>query len=63
MEHGKLRLMYEGNPMSLLVEQAGGVSSTGNTNIVDICPNDIHQRVPVILGAMAEVKRVITYHR
>ena len=63
MEHGKLRLMYEGNPMSLLVEQAGGASSTGSTNIMDVRPGDIHQRVPVILGAMAEVKRVIAYHK
>lgn len=60
---GKLRLMYEANPMSFIIEQAGGVSSTGRERILDIPPNDIHQRVPVILGSKNEVERVISYHK
>lgn len=60
---GKLRLMYEANPMGYIVEQAGGVCSTGRERILDIIPNDIHQRVPVILGSKNEVERVISYHR
>jgi fructose-1,6-bisphosphatase I len=60
---GRLRLMYEANPMSFIVEQAGGVSSTGRRRILDIEPTGIHQRVPVILGSKAEVERVVSYHR
>ena len=59
---GKLRIMYEANPMSMIVEQAGGVSHTGYERIMEIKPNDIHQRVPVILGSKNEVERVIGYH-
>ncbi|MEL0028646.1 MAG: class 1 fructose-bisphosphatase, partial [Perlucidibaca sp.] len=60
---GKLRLMYEANPMSWLVEQAGGAASTGRQRILDIAPAGLHQRVPVILGSRAEVERVVDYHR
>ncbi|MDH5544504.1 MAG: class 1 fructose-bisphosphatase [Gammaproteobacteria bacterium] len=60
---GKLRLMYEANPMSFIVEQAGGASSTGTERIMEIAPNDIHQRVPVILGSKNEVERVVSYHK
>ncbi|EEF78682.1 class 1 fructose-bisphosphatase [Methylophaga thiooxydans] len=60
--NGKLRLMYEASPMSFIVEQAGGVSSTGYQRIMDIKPTDLHQRVPVILGSKNEVERVIGYH-
>jgi len=60
---GKLRLMYEASPMSFIVEQAGGVSSTGYQRIMDIQAQDIHQRVPVILGSKNEVERVISYHK
>lgn len=60
---GKLRLMYEANPMSFIVEQAGGVSSTGTERILDIQPESIHQRVPVIMGSKNEVDRVIRYHQ
>ena len=59
---GKLRLMYEANPMSLLVEQAGGAATTGRERILDIQPNQLHQRVPVILGSKNEVERVTAYH-
>jgi fructose-1,6-bisphosphatase I len=60
---GKLRLLYEANPMSFIVEQAGGVSSTGYQRIMEIKPDGIHQRVPVILGSKNEVERVIAYHQ
>jgi fructose-1,6-bisphosphatase I len=60
---GKLRLMYEANPMSFIVEQAGGVSSTGRERIMELSPQEIHQRVPVILGSKNEVERVISYHK
>lgn len=60
---GRLRLMYEANPMSFIVEQAGGASSTGHQRILEIDPEGIHQRVPVILGSKNEVERVIAYHQ
>ncbi|WP_019556768.1 class 1 fructose-bisphosphatase [Thiomicrorhabdus arctica] len=59
---GKLRLMYEGNPMSMIVEQAGGASSTGRMDIMDVEPKGIHDRVPVVLGSKNEVAKVIAYH-
>ncbi|WP_028115985.1 class 1 fructose-bisphosphatase [Ferrimonas senticii] len=58
----KLRLMYEANPMALLVEQAGGIASTGYETILDIQPNHIHQRVAVILGSRHEVAECLAYH-
>ena len=60
---GKLRLLYEANPMSFLIEQAGGVSSTGYERIMDIKPTGLHQRVPVILGSKNEVDRIVSYHK
>ena len=59
---GKLRLMYEANPMAFLVEQAGGAATTGTQRILDIVPDKLHQRVPVILGSKNEVDRVTAYH-
>ena len=59
---GKLRLMYEANPMGLLVEQAGGEAWTDSGRILDIQPEKIHQRVPVILGSANEVKCCVGYH-
>ncbi|MBP5996391.1 MAG: class 1 fructose-bisphosphatase [Azonexus sp.] len=59
---GKLRLMYEANPMAFLIEQAGGTASTGYQRILDIEPERLHQRVPVILGSKNEVERVVGYH-
>lgn len=58
---GKLRLMYEANPMSLLIEQAGGSATNGTQRILDMQPEKLHQRVPVILGAKNEVQRLTTY--
>jgi fructose-1,6-bisphosphatase I len=60
---GKLRLMYEGNPMSLLVEQAGGRSIDGTQNILDIVPANLHQRVSVMLGSKEEVDLLAAAHR
>jgi fructose-1,6-bisphosphatase I len=60
---GKLRLMYEANPMAFLVEQAGGAASTGHQRILDLVPTHIHQRVPVLIGSKNEVDRVSAYHR
>ncbi|EKE73704.1 class 1 fructose-bisphosphatase [Gallaecimonas xiamenensis] len=60
---GKLRLMYEANPMALLIEQAGGAASTGTERILDIQPEQIHQRVAVVLGAANEVDMVEQYYR
>ena len=60
---GKLRLMYEANPMAFIVEQAGGAASTGRQRILDIVPSALHQRVPVFLGSKEEVAMAETYHR
>jgi fructose-1,6-bisphosphatase I len=59
---GKLRLMYEANPMAMIVEAAGGAATTGRERILDIQPNQLHQRVPVVLGSKNEVERVTRYH-
>lgn len=59
---GRLRLLYEANPISFIVEQAGGKSTTGRKRILDIQPTDIHQRVPVILGSKIEVSLIELYH-
>jgi len=59
---GKLRLMYEANPMAWLVEQAGGVATDGRRRILDIKPTQLHERVSVVLGSKNEVDRVTAYH-
>lgn len=59
---GKLRLMYEANPMSFLVEQAGGASTNGNQQILDLVPTDLHERVSVMLGSKEEIERLQQYH-
>ena len=59
---GRLRLMYEANPMSMLIEQAGGASTTGRVRILEIEPTNLHQRVPVIIGSKNEVELVTSYH-
>ena len=59
---GKLRLMYEANPMAMLVEQAGGMATNGRERILDIRPQNLHERVSVILGSRNEVARVTQYH-
>lgn len=59
---GKLRLMYEANPMSFLVEQAGGASTNGTDLIMDLQPTDLHERVSVMLGSKEEIDRIQHYH-
>jgi fructose-1,6-bisphosphatase I len=60
---GKLRLMYEANPMAFLVEQAGGAATNGEQRIMDLMPGKLHQRVAVVLGSKNEVERATAYHR
>ena len=59
---GKLRLMYEANPMGWLIEQAGGAATTGRQRILDIQPTKLHQRVSVILGSKNEVEHMSAYY-
>ncbi len=60
---GKLRLMYEANPMAMIVEQAGGAATDGVNRIMEIPPTKLHQRVPVFLGSKEEVELVTHYHQ
>jgi fructose-1,6-bisphosphatase I len=62
-QKGKLRLMYEANPMSFLIEQAGGRATDGHGRILDIQPQALHERTGVILGSKEEVDRLHSYHR
>ena len=59
---GRLRLMYEANPMAMLIEQAGGAASTGRMRILDVPPEHIHQRIPIIIGSKNEVEHIERYH-
>lgn len=59
---GRLRLLYEGNPMSMLIEAAGGKATTGTQRLLEVVPTGIHQRVPVILGSADEVGRVEAWY-
>ncbi|MEP2781480.1 MAG: class 1 fructose-bisphosphatase [Pseudoruegeria sp.] len=59
---GKLRLLYEANPMGMIIEQAGGRASTGTERILDVQPTSHHQRISVILGSAAEVERIEDYY-
>ncbi|MFO1418265.1 MAG: class 1 fructose-bisphosphatase [Methylotetracoccus sp.] len=61
-QSGRLRLLYEANPMSFIIEQAGGLSSAGPDRIMDLRPESLHQRVPVMLGAKSEIQRLAEYH-
>jgi fructose-1,6-bisphosphatase I len=60
---GRLRLLYEANPVGFIVEQAGGLCSTGLARMLDIRPTALHQRVPLIFGSKNEVERIERYHR
>lgn len=59
---GRLRLLYEANPMSMIVEQASGRAITGRSRVLDLIPTELHQRVPLILGCKTEVDRIERYH-
>jgi fructose-1,6-bisphosphatase len=61
-QRGRLHCLYEANPMAMIVEQAGGAASTGRTRILSIVPQDVHERVPVVLGSRSEVERLVRYH-
>jgi fructose-1,6-bisphosphatase I len=62
-KEGRLRLMYEANPMAFIVEQAGGAATDGRTRILDLQPKRLHQRCAVVLGSRNEVDRVTSYHQ
>ncbi|MBS0374692.1 MAG: class 1 fructose-bisphosphatase [Proteobacteria bacterium] len=59
---GRLRLLYEASPIAFLVEQAGGFASTGRKQLLEVAPEGLHQRVPVVLGSREEVERIERYH-
>ncbi|MGH3614230.1 MAG: class 1 fructose-bisphosphatase [Pseudonocardia sp.] len=59
---GRLRLLYEAGPVSYIIEQAGGLASTGRERVLDVLPDDLHQRIPFIFGASEEVERIESYH-
>jgi fructose-1,6-bisphosphatase I len=61
-ENGRLRLVYEANPMSLLFEEAGGGATDGVNRILDLIPSSLHQRVPFVFGSADKVERVTRYH-
>jgi fructose-1,6-bisphosphatase I/sedoheptulose-1,7-bisphosphatase len=62
-KQGQLRLLYEVNPVAFIIEQAGGLASTGRGRVLDITPDDLHQRIAFIFGAREEVERIERYHR
>jgi fructose-1,6-bisphosphatase I/sedoheptulose-1,7-bisphosphatase len=59
---GRLRLLYEANPMAFLIEQAGGAASTGRGRLLDVVPTDVHQRIAFVFGAREEVQLIESYH-
>ncbi len=59
---GRLRLLYEANPVAFVVEQAGGLATTGTQRILDVQPQELHQRIPLIVGSREEVERIERYH-
>jgi fructose-1,6-bisphosphatase I/sedoheptulose-1,7-bisphosphatase len=61
-KEGRLRLLYECNPVAFLVEQAGGAASTGRDRVMEIKPSGLHQRIPMIFGSRNEVERIVRYH-
>lgn len=61
-QRGRLRLVYEANPVAFVIEQAGGMATDGTRRILDIQPKDLHERTPLMFGAAKKVERVIRYH-
>ena len=61
-KEGRLRLLYEANPIALLIEQAGGLATTGRERVLDVRPTQLHQRIGFIFGAREEVERIERYH-
>ena len=60
---GRLRLLYEANPIAMVVEQAGGLASTGRGRVLEVAPLTLHERIPLVLGSKNEVARIERYHR
>ena len=60
---GRLRLLYEASPVSFIIEQAGGMASTGHERVMEMTPDSLHQRMPFIFGSRREVERIEQYHR
>jgi fructose-1,6-bisphosphatase I/sedoheptulose-1,7-bisphosphatase len=60
---GRLRLLYETNPIAMLIEQAGGAATNGRDRMLDVVPTALHQRIGFVFGSRAEVERISTYHR
>ena len=58
---GKLRLLYENNPLAFIVEQAGGIATNGYKRIMEVEPTDLHQRTPLFIGSPEMVKKVMDY--
>jgi fructose-1,6-bisphosphatase I/sedoheptulose-1,7-bisphosphatase len=61
-KEGRLRLLYEANPIAFLIEQAGGLASTGRDRVLEVTPTDLHQRIAFIFGCRDEVERIVRYH-
>ena len=61
-KEGRLRLLYEANPIGFLIEQAGGMATTGRTRVLDVEPTSLHQRIGFVFGAREEVERITRYH-
>lgn len=59
----QLRLLYEGNPMAYIIEKAGGLASTGKMAILDVQPQQIHERVPVFMGSSEDVQELLAFHQ
>ena len=62
-QNGRLRMLYETNPIAFVIEQAGGMASTGERRMMDECPTDLHQRSGFVFGSSEEVLRIEQYHR
>mmetsp|Transcript_17456 Transcript_17456/g.43524 ORF Transcript_17456/g.43524 Transcript_17456/m.43524 type:complete len:89 (+) Transcript_17456:1270-1536(+) len=60
--NGKLRLLYECNPMAMITEQAGGMASTGKGRVMEVQPTELHQRVPIFVGSKGEVEELLQYY-
>jgi fructose-1,6-bisphosphatase I len=61
-EHGRLRLLYEANPIAMLIEQAGGAAIDGFNRILDVAPRSLHMRTPLIFGSKDKVERIAGYY-
>jgi fructose-1,6-bisphosphatase I/sedoheptulose-1,7-bisphosphatase len=60
---GRLRLLYEANPVGMIMEQAGGRASTGEQPVLGVVPTSLHQRIGLVFGSRNEVERIERYHR